>query len=262
MRLWTLFSQILLAASVLLPFRVLAYTVSPNLMLLRPSGAESSGFLQLENKGKKPAAIEVTVQEVHKDLDGHSINGDAADDDFLIYPAQLVLLPGDEAGVQVRWIGAAGLDAERTYTLVTREVPIPRKPGEESEPAAGIRLDITVLMNYEIRIYVTPPGARPKVVVESVTERPPAAVSGPAAPAQLEIILANQGTAHASMGDMTLLLSSIHPAAAPFQQHTVTLSAREVPAMNKHLLAGERRRLVIPRPAGLPAGPVRVVLSE
>ena len=263
MRLWAPFFQILLAVSVLLPFRAHAYTVSPNLLVLRASGAESSGFLQLENKGKKPAAIEITVQEVHKDLDGHPLPGGAADDDFLIYPSQLVLLPGDEAGVQVRWIGAAALAAERTFTLVAREVQIPRKPGEDSEPAAGIRVDITVLMNYEVRIYVAPPGARPKVVVESVAERPPpAAVPGPAEPAQLEIILANQGTAHASMGDMTLLLSPVHPAAAPFPPRTVTLSARDVPAMNKHLLAGERRRLLIPRPAGLPAGPVRVVLSD
>jgi len=154
MRLWTVYSHILVAVSVLLPLPALAYTVSPNLVLLRSRGAESSGFIQLENKGAKPAAVEITIHEVHKDLDGQAISGKAADDDFIIYPAQLVMVPGDEVGVQVRWIGELALDAERAYTLVAREVPIPRKSGEESEPSVGIRVDITVLMNYEVRIYV------------------------------------------------------------------------------------------------------------
>jgi len=126
-----------------------------------------------------------------------AISGKEADDDFIIYPAQLVMVPGDEVGVQVRWIGEPALDAERAYTLVAREVPIPRKSGEESAPSVGIRVDITVLINYEVRIYVAPPGAKPKVVVESVTDRPPPAGAGPAASTQLEIILANQGTTHA-----------------------------------------------------------------
>jgi len=262
MRLWTVYSHILVAVSVLLPLPALAYTVSPNLVLLRSRGPESSGFIPLENKGAKPAAIEITIHEVHKDLDGQAISGKAADDDFIIYPAQLVMVPGDEVGVQVRWIGEPALDAERAYTLVAREVPIPRKHGEEPAPSVGIRVDITVLTNYEVRVYVAPPGAKPKVVVESVTDRPPPAGAGPAASAQLEIILANQGTAHASMRDMTLVLLPVDPTGAPLKQRAVTLSARDIPTMNKHLLAGEQRRLLIPRPPGLPVGPVRVVLSD
>jgi P pilus assembly chaperone PapD len=174
------------------------------------------------------------------------------------------MIPGDEVGVQLRWIGEPALSAERAYTLVTREVPIPRKAAEEPEPGTGIHIDVKILMNYEVRVYVTPPGAKPKVVVESVTERAPPAGSGPdaAESGQLEIILANQGTAHQSLLNMTLVLVPLDSAGAPLSHRAVTVAAREVPAMKPHLLAGERRRLLILRPAGLPPGPVRVTVSE
>lgn len=264
MRSWTLYCQILLAVAVLLPLRVSAYTVTPNLVTLRATGGESSAFLQLENKQMKATAVEITIHEHHKDLDGNTIGGKEAGDDFIIYPAQLVMMPGDEVGVQVRWVGEPTLSAERAYTIVTREVPIPRKAADEPDIGAGIRVDVTVLVNYEGRIYVTPQGAKPKVVVESVTERTRPAGGGPgtAESALLEVILANQGTAHQSMATMALVLVPLGPTGAPLTQHAVTLTARDVPAMTRHLLAGDRRRFLIPRPAGLPAGPVRVILSE
>lgn len=262
MRLWTL--RFLLALAVLLPLRVSAYTVTPNLLILRPSGGESSAFLHLENKGQKAAAIEISINEHHKDLDGNAVaGGREADDDFIIYPAQLVMMPGDEVNAQVRWVGDPALGTERAFTFVTREIAIPRKAGADPEGGAGIRVDVTVLVNYEGRIYVTPRGAKPEVVVESVTERTQAAGGPAGAQAKLlEVVLANRGTAHLSMASMSLVLVPLGPTGTALAQHAVTLGAKDVPGMSLHLLAGDRRRLLIPRPATLPAGPVRAMLAE
>lgn len=267
MKHWIIYCQILLALTVLLPLRAAAYTVAPSLLTLRSAESGSSAFLRLENKVMKPAAIEITIHEQRRDLDGNTIQGAQADDDFIIYPAQSVMMPGDEVSVQVLWIGEPVLDIERAYTLVTHEVPIPRKAADQADDAsAGARIAITVLVNYEARIYVTPPGAKPKTVVESVAERPQAKPVGEgpgvAESSLLEVILANQGTARQSMAKMSLVFVPLDPAGAPLKQHAVTLAAREVPGMRPPLLAGDRRRLLIPRPAGLPAGPVRVTLSE
>jgi len=265
MRSWILSGRVLLVIAALLPLQAFAYTVSASLLALRPTGDGASAFLQLANKAMKPVAVELTLHEHHKDLDGQGVTGDQeTGDDFIVYPSQLVLLPGDEATVQVRWIGAPVLDMERAYTLMTREVPIPRPAAEEPENATGVRLDITVLMNYEVRIYVTPPGAKPKIVVESVSERLPPSGDGSVhvGSTQLEIVLMNQGTARRSLADMTLVLTPLGPTGAPLPQHAVTLPAGTIPALHAPVLAGARRRLLIPRPAGLPAGPVRVTLAE
>lgn len=233
-----------------------AYTVSPSLLPLRPAGDGTSGFVQIANRAPKPIAVELTMHAHHRDELGRSVRGSAEEigDDFLIYPAQLVLLPGDEASVQVRWIGPPNLPVERAYTLVTRQVPIPSLRNPAPEPAEGVHVDVTVLMNYEVRVYVTPPGARPKVVVESVVENP----SDADGETFLEILLLNQGNARATLNDTPLRLS---PERAAPGQRPVVLPAGSVPALKTPILPGDRRRLRVPRPAGLPPGPVRASLS-
>lgn len=234
-----------------------AYTVSPSLLTLRPAGDGSSGFVQLANRTPKPVAVELTLHAHHRDEEGRGLTGPAEEsgDDFLVYPAQLVLLPGDEASVQVRWIGPPALPVERAYTLVARQVPIPRPADAEPEPTEGVRLDITVLLNYEVRLYVTPPGARPRVVVESVGDEPPGVEGG----SPLVIMLLNSGNARAMLRDTPLLLIPDRAAAG---QRPLVLPAGSVPALKTPILPGERRRLRVPRPAGLPPGPVRVRLAE
>jgi P pilus assembly chaperone PapD len=178
-----------------------------------------------------------------------------------VYPAQMILMPGDEASVQVRWIGAAESNVERAFSLTTREVPIPQPEleQEQSETAGeGVRINLNVLMNYDVRVYVTPRGAKPKVTVETVAVRS----QSEAAPAQLEVTLANHGTAHHSLRELSLVLMPLDANGVPLRQPPVTLAARDVPGMSAALLAGGRRRLLIPWPAELPAGPVRAVLSE
>jgi hypothetical protein len=137
---------------------------------------------------------------------------------------------------------------------VTREVAVPRVM-PSPEVTSGVRVDITVLVNYEARIYVTPPGARPRLVVDSVAD----AAAGPPA---LEVVLANQGTAHQVLTGTALILVPSAPDGSQLRQQAITLSLRELPAARPHLLAGERRRLRIPRPASFPPGRIHVLLAQ
>jgi fimbrial chaperone protein len=236
-----------------------AYSVTPSLVALRPTGSDSSAFLHLENRDGTARALEIVVREHHKDIDGQPLDGREVDDDFLVFPSQMVLLPGDEVGVQLRWIGEPRPAVERTFVVLTREVAIPEKTSAEAAPAEGIRIAVTVLMNYEVKVYVTPPGAKPDVVVESVTVRP-ATAGASAGRDAIEIILANRGAAHAVLTERSLVLSGAPANGAAGR--SVTLSARSIPALRPHLLAGEKRRVVVPRPPELPEGDVRVTWSR
>lgn len=261
---WTKPGLVLLVLALLLPMPASAYSLTPSLLMLSPTGSGSSAFLRLANREMLPVAVELTINEHQKDLAGQPVTGPAADNDFLIYPAQLVLMPGDEVAVQVRWISESILPTERVYTLVARQVPIPQAAAQEPEATEGIRLNVRVLLNYEARIYVTPPGAKPNVTVESASESPPPPGDGPGAAGsdRIEVTLVNQGTAHKSLRTHSLIIVPLDSAGIPLRQPAVTVPAKDVPGLTPHLLAGDRRRLLIPRPAGLPAGPVRVILSE
>lgn len=251
--------SLVLVVSLWLQAQALAYTVEPSVLRLGVSGGDSSAFLRLANRTAKPTAIEIVINEFDRDLDGRGVIGREADDDFIVYPAQVILMPGDETSVQVRWIGEAVSNVERAFALTTREVLIPRKDQEQTQTGEGagdgVRINVNVLTNYDVRIYVTPRGAKPKVTVEATSVRAQSEGN------QLALTLANQGTAHHPLRDLSLVLMPLEPGGASLRQ-SVTLAARDVPGMSAALLSGGRRRLLIPWPAGLPVGPVRVVLSE
>lgn len=231
-----------------------AYTLEPELVTLRSAGTGSSAFFRLQNRQQQPAAVEFTVHEHRKDVDGKPVTGASAEDSFLIYPQQLVLLPGDEAAVQVRWIGDPALAAERAYSVMAREVAIPSAT-PRPVVASGVKVEITVLVNYEARLYVAPPGSAPRAVVESVEE-----VAAAGAP-QLRVTLANQGTAHEELHKLSFVLMPVDASDRPLAQQAVRIAARDVPGARPHLLVGDRRRLILPRPGAFPAGRVHVLLA-
>ena len=215
---WNRYGRLLVALGVCFPTLGSAYTVEPSLVSLHPVGGESSAFLHVANKETKPVAVEVEIKEYSRDIDGKAVIGKDAGDDFIVYPAQMILMPGDEVGVQVRWIGEPVLDAERAFTLITHEVPIPSKSTDEPESAAnGVRIAVTVLLNYDVRIYVAPPGAKSDVVVDTVAVCPPKEAER-AASEMLEVTLANRGTAHRQLKNMSLVFVPLDAAGTPGAQ--------------------------------------------
>jgi fimbrial chaperone protein len=251
----------LFAVMFYLPLKTCAYAVFPSIVTLRTRGDNSSTFIHLESKGLNATAVEITIREHAKDLQGQILGGRAVNQDFIIYPSQVVMVPGDAVSVQLRWIGDSTFKTERVYTLTTREVPLPPAIGEEIEFDNPMHADATVLMHYEVRVYVAPPDAKSHVVIESLVDRSSGSMedndSSTEGFPQLEILVANRGTAHESLANMTVVLA---PTDAPLNRHPVTLTSRDIPGMKAHLLAGERRRLSFPRPPELPSGPLRAMI--
>ena len=257
MKHWILYCKTLLAICVFIPLQASAYNVSPSIVTLYSIGSASSTFFRIDNRGPKPTAVEFQILEHSKDIHGKPIKGEDAGDDFVIYPSQVVLMPGDEASVQVLWIGDPHMERERAYTFLAREVAIPKDASEQAGNESGMRLDITVLMNYEGRVYVTPPGTKPNLVLEAVNQNPVVE-----SPSMIEVIVANHGSAHKSLINISLIFEPLDANGTVLKDKTISLASSEVPAMRAHLLAGSKRRLLIPRPAGLPLGKVNLLLSE
>jgi hypothetical protein len=73
-----------------------AYTFGPGISTFTTNGANSSHFFSLKNKDLKITPVEIAMLACQKDIDGKLLIGKEAEDAFIVYPAQVVLMPGDE----------------------------------------------------------------------------------------------------------------------------------------------------------------------
>jgi len=83
------------------------------------------------------------------------------DENFVIVPPQLVLLPKQSQTVRVQWVGDPALQNEKAYRLLASQVPV-----DLAAEVDGAKVNVNY--NYEVSLYVTPAGTRPDVKVLSL----------------------------------------------------------------------------------------------
>lgn len=238
--------QLLLTVLFLVLVRInpaLAFQFRPMSQVFAPSGANATRAYEVVNDNEERIAVEVTVVERHMDLDGAETYR-PAEDDFLIYPAQLILEPGATQVVRVSWLGDPAPTQELAFRLVAEQLPIhlvdPSQPPAE-KPVGQVQ----ILLRYLGALFVRPEGVQATVEIEAVV---------PQGDSQLAVTLANSGNASASLQDLSLTLTA--------QGQSVTLSPEQLKdVVGTTVLAGQSRRYLVPRPAGLPQGPTTATFS-
>ena len=181
------------------------------------------------------------------DLDGKE-SYKPADDDFLIYPPQVILKPNTRQTVRVTWLGDPTPQQEIAYRLVSRQVPINlKKPeiGKLDRPIGKVDL----LLTYMGSLYVRPVDVQSKVVVDSVI------VQNDKSKPMIALILENQGSARASLRNFSLNLTS--------NGKTVILKPEQLQEVSSRvILAKSKRRFVYAYPAELPQGNVTATFDH
>ncbi len=219
-----------------------AFRIVPFSANFAPSGSGASQTFRVDNDSDQPVAVQVSIQHREMGPDGKEQLTDA-EDEFAVFPAQLVLLAKQGQTVRVQWLGDATLKSERAYRIIAEQLPVPvaLPPGSNAQ--------ISMIVRYEGTIYVAPPGLKPDLVVAGVE---PVAASGPR---KLAVTVENRGGAHALLGDLTLALRANDGTA-------VTLNDPQLKGMaGENILAGHTRRFELPWPAGLSAGTVQATLK-
>lgn len=207
-----------------------------------PSGSGATQTFRVDNDADQPVAVQITIQHREMGPDGKEQLTDA-EDEFAVFPAQIVLLAKQGQTVRVQWLGDAGLKGERAYRIIAEQLPVPvaLPPGSNAQ--------ISMIVRYEGTIYVGPPGLKPDLVLAGVEP-----VAG-SRPRMLAVTVENRGTAHALLGDITLALRSSDGS-------TATLKDPQLRGMaGENILAGHTRRFVLPWPEGLSAGSVQATLK-
>ena len=218
-----------------------AFKIEPISRTFTPSGSNATQSYDLISDKSQPEAVEMSVVKRKMDLDGKE-SYELADDDFLIYPPQVILKPNTRQTVRVTWLGDPTLQQEIAYRLVTKQVPINLKKPEIGKPTQTTG-KVEVLLTYMGSLYVRPVDVQSKVVVDSVI------VQNDKGKSKIALILENQGSARASLRNFSLNLTS--------NGKTVILKPEQLQEISsKVILAKSKRRFVFAYPAELPQGNV------
>ncbi|CAD5962397.1 fimbrial biogenesis chaperone [Planktothrix agardhii] len=220
----------------------LAFKLEPISRVFEPAGAGATQSYEVINDSAEQIAVELSMAERKISLEGQETT-ESADDDFLVYPSQIVLPPQGVQSVRVTWLGNPNPEKELAYRIIAEQLPINLNNPEESQ-AETTSGGVKVMFRYMGSVYIRPKNAESKVVLNGITHE-----KGTDGNDRLVITFDNQGTRRAVLSELNLNLTS--------QGSQLTLKPEQLEGVNNGvILAGNQRRFSMPWPQQLPIGEV------
>jgi fimbrial chaperone protein len=213
----------------------LAFKISPFSAEMTPSGAGAKLDYTVENETTQATAVQISMVKREQEEDGTE-KLLPADDDFLVFPAQLILLPNEKRTVRVQWLGTVSPDRELNLKL------------RES------RDNLQLLVKYQTALYIVPPGVHAIPTRDLVVQRAEPG-RNPHGQQTLDVTLANHGLAHIQLRNIQLTATS--------SGKSVTLAGQRLAGsmLGENVLAGSVRHFSILWPPELGVGTVSVTLE-
>ena len=187
---------------------------------------------RVDNSSGSPAAVEITARRRSTTLEGKEIR-EPAEDQLVVFPEQMVLMPGESQLIRVQWLGKGPVAQELAYRVIAEELPVDFK-AKQSAGSGGPK--ISLLMRYEGMLYIQP--EKGKANVELVSSK---VINHEGVP-HLELILINNGNVHVIMGEPSVKVEH--------ERRDVRIAEAES-QLKVNMLAGEKRRFLLPWPDGL-----------
>lgn len=236
-------TNLALLLACMVPSVVHAYELEPIVVQLAPSGNGSVQSMTITNTHEVPIAIEVAVYRREQKVDGSEEREEELDD-ILLTPPQMVIAPGSSQTFKVRYVGPQDVQRERTYRVVTEQLPIRLKKEERGDLSA----QVSMRYRYEAALYVVPPQRKPAF---RLLDANPIETDGERF---LELDIASEGNMRAILQSPRLTVSG--------GGSTATLSGEELgPLEGLNILAGNHRQIRVSWPESIPFGEVEASLD-
>lgn len=212
-----------------------AYKLIPISAELAPSGKSARQTFRIENTSNEPIAVELAMYSRNMTPDGKDILKDA-ENDFVLFPAQAIVMPGKTQAIRLQWIGDPNPEKELAFRMICEQLPVTF--GKDQTEGGQVRL----LVRFIASIYVAPRSARPNITVKSVSTGFDSKRNR-----QLVINIINDGTAHSLLRDPVLTLTA--------GSTKINLATDQLLGLaSQNLLAGHNREFLLPWPKDLPVG--------
>ena len=243
-----LFSSGLMLAMLLLCSMAHAFKMAPIKVDFYPAGQGATQIFKLENDSDAPIAVQVSMLTRAMDIDGKEKYKNA-DEDFIVYPPQAVIGPHKTQTVRVKWAGDLNPAQEQSYRIVAEQLPV------NLQKTAKRGVSVNLLVRYLGAIYIVPRDAEPHIVVEEITRtKRNDGTDG------MIVTVHNKGNTHAILGDLSLRLTCA--GYSEDSSTTIVLPPEQLVGMNgENILAGHKRRFVLPWPSQLDSMPMQAELD-
>ena len=217
-----------------------ALTFTPIEMDFSPSGRGATQTFRLVNNDAEAAAVEISIKSRAMTRNGEDVLGEA-DDQFSIFPTQVVLQPGQVQSVRAQYVGDAAIEHEKAFRLIAEQLPV--DVGQAPQTGGRMRL----LVKYVASVYVMPRNAKPTLTVAEAN-----LVREANGQRWLEVTVRNEGSSRKILKGATLLIGEL------------SLSGEALNGMEgENLLAQTTRvfRLQAPAKLTMIQQPLRIVLD-
>ncbi len=222
----------------------LSFQLEPISQTFAAQGSRSTRSYKVFNSKDEPIAVEISVMKREVDELGEEVLS-PADDNFIVYPTQILMRSLETQTIRVTWVGDATPEAELSYRLIAEQLPIELNPNlEQPSSPQETTASVEVMMRYAGSLYVQPVNAIPDVVLaEAALELDESGTPW------LAVHIKNQGTARQIFEDPKLSLTAAGK--------TIILKNEVLGAIHSRtILAGGERRFRVPWPEELPQGDV------
>ena len=180
----------------------------------------------------------MSFSSLERDIDYVETNHDA-DDEFMVYPSQMIVPAGGKQTIRVTWLGTVKPSQELAFRIKVQEVPIELL--DHTAPAAPVG-KVRVTLAYNGTILIRPPRAAPRIAPETA-----GLAHDSAGHDALAITLWNEGNAVGLVRSCSLHI------VAP-DRTAIELSGSAVASLtNARVFANSRRRFLVAWPPGAEA---------
>lgn len=224
-----------------------AFDFSPITYSLQSSGPGASASFTVTNLGESKTPVQVNIVPRNPDLDGKEDYKESKeiDDQFRIYPAQIILKPNEQRTIRVTWVGNPKIDTELSYRIIAEEFPIDVDDPNKVYTKAVAKVGFAT--RYIGSLYVTPVGAKADLKIEASAKTDKTT--------ELILDVENKGTLHQVLKSPKLLIEELKT------NKKIEVSGNDMLKLqNQNILAGKKRRFVLPWPKDVTVGPIKVVI--
>ncbi len=124
------------------------------------TGGATSTMVELGNEGQEPLRVQANAVDWTQAPNGDDATKPSAE--VLVFPSLVTIPPGGSRKVRVGTQGGYGA-AEKSFRVIFAEVP------PNSTPTNGVGETVNIVSHVSIPVFVTPPGAKPTIQIDSVT---------------------------------------------------------------------------------------------